>query len=711
MDEGEESITASLKKFTDKQQQNFRQNNNASTSIAMAAAVEDITTFADDNDDNNNCSVNNNDDDYNNINKNLEYARRLLYISHFTSQFAEWAWQFSLVIWLAALSDYSSLFLVSIYQATAQLLVLSLVPALSKMIDSTTTTTTSTSSSTTITSTTTTTTTSSNKKQQWNRSQFATYLIAAQNVCVFIATMTIGFTMKRHCQLVPPNISDDDNDTADTDAISFSRMALIAIICCFGGMAQVLDKTVVVAIERDWIVVMADESINKKKKTKTTNKQQQQQDEHREDEEDDESSTSTSSSTWLQDTNVTLKQMDLSCQVLGPSISGLVLANYGGNGNGGFGWVGGCTVVSLITEVLCMKQIYQLVPSLQQQQQQEHQSITNNNNSQEDSLMAPEKTETITAGNNNNLSLQQEQRQQQQQRQNVSQESSLMALDDDPTHEDRTENNNIQSFSFNNNNNNTVCWDIRKHHQLHVYASQTMAWAGFGLALLYFNVLTFSGMMTAYLVSCGMSKFTIGIWRGISSIVGLLGTFVFSQSQSRLHLDLETTAFWSLIWEFVWLTLSLSSIWVVNNDNNNNDNDSSSSSSSSNQNNATLAATLLIAGVLPSRIGLWVYDISVTQLFQQTVAPNVRGQVGGTQMSLNAFFEFLPFVLGMIYSDVNDFWILIVGGYLSVGLAIVLYTFGVYLPYKNTFQAIPKDDEDFPAADGGTLGDVQLTER
>eukprot|EP00980_Cylindrotheca_fusiformis_P017913 scaffold5684_cov71-Cylindrotheca_fusiformis.AAC.2 len=670
----------------------------------MAAAVEDTTTFADDDYDNN-CSFNNNDDDYNNNSnnnnkkKNLEYARRLLYISHFTSQFAEWAWQFSLVIWLAALSDYSSLFLVSIYQATAQLLVLSLVPTLSKMIDSTTTTT---SSSTTITSTTATTTTiTRNKKQQWNRSQFATYLIAAQNVCVFIATMTIGFTMKRHCQLVPPKISNDNNHDDDDDAISFSRMALIAIICCFGGMAQVLDKTVVVAIERDWIVVMADES-----KNKTTNKQQQEEDEQQEDEDEVESfSSSTSSSSWLQDTNVTLKQMDLSCQVLGPSISGLVLANYGNrNGNGGFGWVGGCTVVSLITEVLCMKQIYQLVPSLQQQQQQQqqHQNISNNNFSQEESLMAPEKKETITAGNNDNLSLQQEETQQQQ-RQNASQESSLMALDDDPTHEDRTENNNIQSFSFNNNNNNTVCWDIRKHHQLQVYASQTMAWAGLGLALLYFNVLTFSGMMTAYLVSCGMSKFTIGIWRGISSIVGLLGTFVFSQSQSRLHLDLETTAFWSLIWEFGWLTLSLSSIWV-NNDNNNNDN---GGSSSTNQNNATLAATLLIAGVLPSRIGLWVYDISVTQLFQQTVAPNVRGQVGGTQMSLNAFFEFLPFVLGMIYSDVNDFWILIVGGYLSVGLAIVLYTFGVYLPYKNAFQAIPKDDEDFPTADG----DVQLTER
>eukprot|EP00980_Cylindrotheca_fusiformis_P013419 scaffold3428_cov76-Cylindrotheca_fusiformis.AAC.2 len=460
--------------------------------MATAAAVGDAIITADDDDDNNN--------------KNLEYARRLLYISHFTSQFAEWAWQFSLVIWLAALSDYSSLFLVSIYQATAQLLVLSLVPTLSKMIDSTT------SSSTTTTSTAATTTTR-NRKQQWNRSQFATYLIAAQNACVFIATMTIGFTMKRHRQLVQSDNDEDDHDdttttTITTTAASFS-MVLIAVICCFGGMAQVLDRTVLVAIERDWIVVMAE--------AKKINRQDEKQEEE-------------SSSSWLQDTNVTLKQMDLSCQVLGPSFSGLVLAN-----SAGFGWVGGCTLVSLITEVSCMKQIYQLVPSLQQQQQngagrhhqQQHQrhqyttttttttSTTNkNNDSQEKSMMAL-LGEKETAAGSNSLYFQQEER---DPIQNASQE--LLAPDDKPNHqqEKTSENNNNirRCFSFNNQTN--VCFfdNIRNHHQLHVYASQTMAWAGLGLALLYFNVLTFSGMMTAYLVSCGMSKFTIGIWRGIS---------------------------------------------------------------------------------------------------------------------------------------------------------------------------------------------------
>jgi hypothetical protein len=43
--------------------------------------------------------------------------------------------------------------------------------------------------------------------------------------------------------------------------------------------------------------------------------------------------------------------------------------------------------------------------------------------------------------------------------------------------------------------------------------------AGLGLALLYFNVLTFSGMMTAYLVSKGMALLSIGMWRDVASTV------------------------------------------------------------------------------------------------------------------------------------------------------------------------------------------------
>jgi iron-regulated transporter 1 len=200
---------------------------------------------------------------------------------------------------------------------------------------------------------------------------------------------------------------------------------------------------------------------------------------------------------------------------------------------------------------------------------------------------------------------------------------------------------------------------------LHIYMRQPkgIAWGGIGLAFLYFNVLSFGGIMTTYLVSRGMSLKTIGLWRGISSAIGLLGTGVFDCSL-RQNWKLEQTGLASVVWQFVWLGVCLLSVVV----------DDGTSNS--------LALALLILGVLPSRIGLWVYDISVTQLMQQHVEENVRGRgVGGAQTSLNAFMSLFLYLLGLVYSSPNQFHVFVIGGYLAVGVAVVTYTFGLYLPF------------------------------
>jgi iron-regulated transporter 1 len=157
-----------------------------------------------------------------------------------------------------------------------------------------------------------------------------------------------------------------------------------------------------------------------------------------------------------------------------------------------------------------------------------------------------------------------------------------------------------------------------------------------------------------------MSLSSIGIWKGVASFIGLLGTLAFGLSQKRMNL--EATGLWGIVSQLLCLTVALGSIFVAKPD---------------------LSAILLISGVIPSRIGLWVFDISVAQLFQRTVPPTVRGQVGGLQTSLNAFFEYIPFVLGMIYSDVSDFSKLVIVGYTSVGAAAALYIVGIYVPYQN----------------------------
>mmetsp|Transcript_22086 Transcript_22086/g.31056 ORF Transcript_22086/g.31056 Transcript_22086/m.31056 type:complete len:208 (+) Transcript_22086:444-1067(+) len=171
----------------------------------------------------------------------------------------------------------------------------------------------------------------------------------------------------------------------------------------------------------------------------------------------------------------------------------------------------------------------------------------------------------------------------------------------------------------------------------------------------YLNVLSFGGIMTAFLVWRGMRLPTIGVWRGISSAIGLMGTVAYFYSTK--YMSIASTGMWSIAFQFLALSVSYASLFV-------------------DYYNASLG--MLIAGVCASRVGLWVFDISITQLMQEYVEDDVRGVVGGVQQSLNAFFALLSFGLGIIIPDPRDFFIYVGLGYGSVGVAMVLYGFGVF---------------------------------
>jgi len=189
-----------------------------------------------------------------------------------------------------------------------------------------------------------------------------------------------------------------------------------------------------------------------------------------------------------------------------------------------------------------------------------------------------------------------------------------------------------------------------------IYMEQPVAWGGLALALLYLNILCFGAIMTAYLVWRGMHLETIGVWRGISAVIGLLGTFAFNYSVSKVSIEL--TGMWSILFQFLCLTISYASLFVKN---------------------YMISLSMLIGGVCASRIGLWVFDIAIKQLMQEHVAESVRGVVGGIQQSLHAFFSLLMYALGVFYPDPKEFFILVATGYLCVGIASLMYGFGIYL--------------------------------
>ena len=72
-----------------------------------------------------------------------------------------------------------------------------------------------------------------------------------------------------------------------------------------------------------------------------------------------------------------------------------------------------------------------------------------------------------------------------------------------------------------------------------------------------------------------------------------------------------------------------------------------------------VAIILLIFGLITSRTGLWMADLTITQLLQENVAEKERGIVNGVQNSLNMFMEMLKFALVIVIPYVETYGYLV----------------------------------------------------
>ena len=206
----------------------------------------------------------------------MQHARRLLYISYFFNQFSENAWQFCLVLFLVAFSNYESLVLVSTYGIVSQLLVCTISPSMGRIIDNT------------------------------DRLLVARAFLLIENFAVVLATI--------FCYVLLSNV-DDTFSTGEsheysgmTHGVPSDRKSILLLIGIhiLGAFARVFDSAFLVAIERDWVVVMS---------LAVANPSEEKQ------------------KTWLAETNVFMTQIDLSCSIVAPAFAGLIVA-YLDNGSG-----------------------------------------------------------------------------------------------------------------------------------------------------------------------------------------------------------------------------------------------------------------------------------------------------------------------------------------------------------------------------------------
>lgn len=85
------------------------------------------------------------------------------------------------------------------------------------------------------------------------------------------------------------------------------------------------------------------------------------------------------------------------------------------------------------------------------------------------------------------------------------------------------------------------------------------------------------------------------------------------------------------------------------------------------------SVSVLMAGIILSRAGLWIIDLTITQLQQENVPEDERGVVGGVQYSFNSILDLLHFIVTIFLPKPQQFGYLILMSVSAVTLAGIIY--------------------------------------
>ncbi|NXI28610.1 S40A1 protein, partial [Sterrhoptilus dennistouni] len=243
------------------------------------------------------------------------------------------------------------------------------------------------------------------------------------------------------------------------------------------------------------------------------------------------------------------------------------------------------------------------------------------------------------------------------------------------------------------------------------YYNQPVFLAGMGLAFLYMTVLGFDCITTGYAYTQGLSGSVLSLLMGASAVTGIMGTVAFTWLRRKC--GLIRTGLISGVAQFACLILCAISVFMpgspmdltvspfadisarlfeneplptmaspepemifatgMPNLSNGSIAPADSDPEMSPEPVPLLSVSLLFAGVIAARVGLWSFDLTVTQLLQENVIESERGIINGVQNSMNYLLDLLHFIMVILAPNPEAFGLLVLISVSFVAMGHIMY--------------------------------------
>lgn len=404
------------------------------------------------------------------------------------------------------------------------------------------------------------------------------------------------------------------------------------LVITIANIANLASTATSITIQRDWVVVVAGQDSSK-----------------------------------LADMNATVRIIDQLTNILAPMLVGQIMAF--GSHFIGCGFISGWNLCSMCVEYALLWKVYQKTPALaakagQKEEQQELKQLSPTKD--QENGQSPEESS-----------------------QPLMNETSVVTKADSPKQQG-------------------CCYQVSEPLRTLkagwvAYYNQNIFFAGMSLAFLYMTVLGFDCITTGYAYTQGLNGSVLSLLMGASAVSGICGTVAFTWIRKKC--GLIRTGFISGIAQLTCLIMCVVSVFAPGSpfdltvspfkdlythligEKTLPEADHSLTSFLTGGNATTtpapaeeqpplqsyLSVSLLFAGVIAARIGLWSFDLTVTQLIQENVIESERGVINGVQNSMNYLLDLLHFIMVILAPNPEAFGLLVIISVSFVAMGHIMY--------------------------------------